>query len=69
MYTQDITIDEDIEFPNVSSAKGMPEKGMEVKHIGRLTSLPQIHMGSNMEKECSIEFYNPCTAILLTCIS
>jgi hypothetical protein len=36
MHTKYLTIDEDIEFPKVSSAKEMPEKGLEAKHIGRL---------------------------------
>jgi hypothetical protein len=36
MHTQYLTIDEDIEFPKVSSATEMHEKGLEAKHIGRL---------------------------------
>jgi hypothetical protein len=56
MHTQDLTIDEDIEFSKVPSTKEMPEKGLLAKHIGRLSSLPQIHSGSNMEKECLILF-------------
>jgi hypothetical protein len=59
MNTQYLKIDEDIEFPKVSSTKEMPKKGLEAKHIGRLRLLQQFHLGSNMEKECSIEFYNP----------
>jgi hypothetical protein len=69
MNTQYLTIQEDIEFIKVSSAKQMPRKSMEAKHIGRLKSLPQFHLGSNLEKEYSIVFYNPCTTILLTCTS
>jgi hypothetical protein len=50
----------------VSSAKQMPRKSLEAKQIGRLGSLPQFHLGSNLDKECSIVFYNPCTTILMT---
>jgi hypothetical protein len=56
MNTQYLKIDEDIEFPKVSSTKEMPKKGLEAKHIGRLRLLQQFHLGSNMEKECSIAF-------------
>jgi hypothetical protein len=66
MHTQYLTIDEDIEFLNVPAAKQLPTKGMEAKHLGRLRSLPQFHLGLNLDKECSIAFYNPCTTILLT---
>jgi hypothetical protein len=66
MHTQDLKIDEDIEFPKVPSAMEMPEKGLEAKRIGRLRSLPQTHLGLNLEKECLISLYNPCTTILLT---
>jgi hypothetical protein len=45
MHTQYITIEEDIEFPKVTSAKQMPGKSLEAKHIGRLGSLPQFHLG------------------------
>jgi hypothetical protein len=69
MHTQYLTNEEDIEFPKVSSAKQMPEKGLEAKQIGTLGSLPQFHLGSNLDKECSIVLYNPCTTILLTCTS
>jgi hypothetical protein len=68
MHTQYLKINEDIEFPKVPSAKEMPEKGLEAKHIGRLRLLQQFHLGSNLEKEFSITFYNPCTTIFLTCI-
>jgi hypothetical protein len=69
MHTQYLSNDEDIEFPKVSSAKQMPENNREAKHIGRLESLAQFHLGSELDKECSIVFYNPCAAILLTCTS
>jgi hypothetical protein len=67
MHTQYLTNEEDIEFPIVSSAKQMPAKGLEAKHIGRLRSLPQFNLDSNLEKECFIAFYNSCTTIFLTC--
>jgi hypothetical protein len=38
-------------------------------NTGKLKSLPQFHLGSNLDKECSIVFYNPCTAIFMTCTS
>jgi hypothetical protein len=66
MHTQYLKIDEDIEFPKVSSAKQMSEKGLKAKHIGRLRSLAQFHLGSNLDKEYSIVLCNPCTTILLT---
>jgi hypothetical protein len=47
MHTQYLTNEEDIEFPNVPSAKQMPEKGLEAKHIGGLRSLPQFLLGLN----------------------
>jgi hypothetical protein len=40
MHTQYLTNEEDIEFPKVSSAKQIAGKSMEVKHIGRLGSMP-----------------------------
>jgi hypothetical protein len=67
MHTQYLTIEEDIEFPNVPSAKQMTGKRLEAKHIGRLGSLSQFYLGSNLDKQCSIVFYNPCATILLTC--
>jgi hypothetical protein len=68
--TQNIlTIEEGIEFPTVQSAKQMPEKSLEAKRIGRLGSLPQFRLGLNLDNDCSIVFYNPCTTILLTCTS
>jgi hypothetical protein len=69
MHTQYLAIEEDIEFPKVPAAEQMPEKSVEAKHIGRLGSLPQFHLGSNLDEECSIVFYNPCATILLTCTS
>jgi hypothetical protein len=56
MHTQYLKINEDIEFPKVSSAKEMPEKGMEAKHIGRLRLLQQFHLGSNLEKEFPLRY-------------
>jgi hypothetical protein len=44
----------------------MPENSLEAKHIGKLGSLPQFHLGSNLDKEYSIVFYNPFAKILLT---
>jgi hypothetical protein len=44
-------------------------KGLEANDIGRLGSLPQFHLGSNLDKECVIVLYNPCTTILMTCTS
>jgi hypothetical protein len=67
MHTQFLTIEEDIEFLKVSSAKQMPKKSLEAKHIGGLGSLSQFHLGSNLDKEYLIVFYNPCTTILLIC--
>jgi hypothetical protein len=69
MHTQYLTNDEDIEFLNVSSAKQMTGNSLKTKHIGKLGSLPQFYLGSKMEKECSIVFYDPCNAILMTCTS
>jgi hypothetical protein len=69
MHTQYLTNDEGIEFSNVSSAKQMPENSLEAKHIGRLGSLPQFHLGLNLDKECLIVFYNTCVTLLLTCTS
>jgi hypothetical protein len=69
MHIPYLTIEEDIEFSKVSSAKQMPEKSMKAKHIGRLGSLSQFHLGLNLDKEYFIMFYNPCTTILLTCTS
>jgi hypothetical protein len=69
MHTQYLTNEEDIEFSKVSSAKQMRGNSQEAKHIGRLGSLPQFHLGSNLDKKCSIVFYNPCATILLTCTS
>jgi hypothetical protein len=67
MHKQYLKNEEDIEFSNVSYAKQMPENSLETKHTGKLKSLPQFHLGPNLDKECSIVFYNPCTTILMTC--
>jgi hypothetical protein len=56
MHTQYLTNEEDIEFPKVSSAKEMTGNSREAKHIGRLGSLSQFHLGSNLDKDCSIVF-------------
>jgi hypothetical protein len=69
MNTQYLTNEEDIEFSNVKSAKQMPGKSLDAKHIGRLGSLPQFYLGSNLDKECSIVFYNSFATILMTCTS
>jgi hypothetical protein len=37
----------------------MSGKSLEAKHIGRLGLLPQFHLTLNLDKECSIVFYNP----------
>jgi hypothetical protein len=54
MHVQYLTIEEDIEFLKVLSAKQMPEKRLEAKHIGRLRSLPEFHLSSNLDKEYCI---------------
>jgi hypothetical protein len=69
MHTQYLTIEEDIEFRKVLSANQMPGKSLKAKHIGKLKILPQSHLGSNLDEECSVVFYNPCDTILLTCTS
>jgi hypothetical protein len=66
MHKQYPTNEEDIGFPKVSSAKQLPEISLEL-NTTKLEILPQLHLGSNMDKECSIVFYNPCATILLTC--
>jgi hypothetical protein len=55
MHKQYLTNEEDIEFPNVSSAKQMPDQP-GTKHIGKLEILPQFHLVSNVNKEYSIVF-------------
>jgi hypothetical protein len=40
MHTQYLKIEEDIKIPKVLSAKQMPGKSLEAKHIERLRSLP-----------------------------
>jgi hypothetical protein len=44
----------------------LPEISLEL-NTAKLEILPQLHLGSNLDKECSIAFYNPCSTILLTC--
>jgi hypothetical protein len=66
MHTQYLTIEEDIEFSKVLSAKQMPEKSLKNKHIGKLISLPQFHLGSNFDKEWSIVIPKVYTIICLT---
>jgi hypothetical protein len=58
MHTQYLTIKEDIEFLKVPPAQQMPTKNLKAKHIEKLGSLPQFHLGSNLDKECSIVYYN-----------
>jgi hypothetical protein len=36
----------------------MSGNSLKAKHIGKLGSLPQFHLGWNMDKECSVVFYN-----------
>jgi hypothetical protein len=68
MHKKYLTNEEDIEFPKVSSAKQMV--GISPKlNTEKLEILPQFHMSSNLDKECSIVFYNTCATILLTCTS
>jgi hypothetical protein len=45
-------IEGDNEFLNVLSAKQMSES-LKAEYIGRLRSLPQFHLDSNLDKECS----------------
>jgi hypothetical protein len=68
MHKQYLTNEEDIEFPNVSSVKQMPGISLEL-NIGKLEIRPQFHLGSNLENECSIVFYNTFSIILLACTS
>jgi hypothetical protein len=65
MHKQYLTNEEDIKFPKVSSAKQMPGISLEL-NTGKLEILPQFHLGSNLDKECSIGFYHPYATILLT---
>jgi hypothetical protein len=69
MHIQYLKIEEDIGFPKVLSAKQMPEKSLEAKHIGRLRSLPQFYLGSNLDTEWSIVIPKVCTISWLTCTS
>jgi hypothetical protein len=43
-------------------------KRLKAEYIGRLRSLSQLHLDSNLDKECSTVFYDPCTTIWVTCI-
>jgi hypothetical protein len=65
MNKQYPTNEEDIEFSKVSSANQMPGNNLEAKHIGKLGSFSQFHLGSNLDKEYPIVFYNPCARIML----
>jgi hypothetical protein len=58
MHIQYLTIEEDIKFPKVLSAKQMPEKSVEAKHRGRLRSLSQFHLGSNLDTEWPVVIPN-----------
>jgi hypothetical protein len=69
MDNQYLKNEEDIEFSKVSSAKQMSENSLKAKHMGKLGSLSQFHLGYNLDKECSIVFYNLCATILLKCTS
>jgi hypothetical protein len=66
MHTQYLKI-EDLEIRKVLSAKQKSEKTRKVEYIERLKSLSQFHLNSNLDMECSIVFYNPCTIIWVTC--
>jgi hypothetical protein len=66
MYKQYLTNKEDIEFSKVSYAKQM--SGISLKlNTEKLKTLPQFHLGSNLDKYCSIVFYRHGVTILLTC--
>jgi hypothetical protein len=68
MHTQYLTNEEDIGFPKVSIAKKLPEFNLEL-NTAKLEIMSQLHLGRNLDKECSIVFYNPCATILMTCTS
>jgi hypothetical protein len=65
MHKQYLTNEEDIEFLKVSSDKQLPGISLELNTV-KLEMLAQLHLGLNLDKECSIVFYNPCATILLT---
>jgi hypothetical protein len=67
MHKQYLANEEDIEFPKVSSVKQLSGISLEL-NTGKLEILPQFHLGSNLVKECSIVFYNPCARICEKCI-
>jgi hypothetical protein len=66
IHTQYLKIEEDIEILKVLSAKKKSD-GLKAEYIGKLRSLPQFYLESNLDKECSIVFYNTCTTIWVTC--
>jgi hypothetical protein len=68
MHKQYLKNEVDIEFPKVSSTKQMPGMSLEL-NTWKLEILTQFHLGSNLDKECSIVLYNPCATILVTCTS
>jgi hypothetical protein len=65
MHKQYLINEEDIEFPKMLSAKQMSGISLEL-NTEKLEILPQFHLGSNLDKECSIMFYNPCFCNRLT---
>jgi hypothetical protein len=58
--------EEDIGFQKVSIVKQLLEFSLEL-NTAKLGMLSQLHLSWNLDKECSIVFYNPCATILLTC--
>jgi hypothetical protein len=66
MHKQYPTNEKDIRFPKVSTAKQLPEISLKL-NTAKLEILPQLHLGSNLDKECFIVLYNPCSTTLLTC--
>jgi hypothetical protein len=42
-------------------------KSLKAEYIGRLRSLPEFYLDSNLDKECSIVIYKVCTISWLTC--
>jgi hypothetical protein len=65
MHKQYLTNEEDIGFPKVLSAKQLPGIGLEL-NTRELEIPPQLHLGSKLDRDYSIMFYNPCAIILLT---
>jgi hypothetical protein len=68
MHKQYLTNKEDIEFSKGSSVKQMSGISLEL-NTAKFEILPQLDIGSNLDKKCSIVFHNPCATILLTCTS